>query len=143
MRFPYQASLLPAAIVGLFLVGCGPSKVSQCNKLAASINKANTDIENIRKDTKTDKMAQMGKIASSLDQYAGEIQGIEIKDEKLKGYQTQLVKLYQDMGKGSRDTLTAVQKKDMAAANKAVQVLQTGAVQEKTLIQDVNNYCRS
>lgn len=138
-----------ASILGLLVTACGTSKVAQCNKLIGIANKATTEIQTTNQTNSRDqaaqpdtKAAQLDKIADSLDQYAQEMQAVELLDEKLQGFRTRFVQLYQQTSKGSRDVSTAVKTKNFSAANQSLNQLRTGINQEKTLVNEVNQYCR-
>jgi hypothetical protein len=130
------------SLLGLLVTACGESKVSQCNKLVGIANKATTEIQTTNQSQNPDKIGQLDKIAGGLEQYAKEMQGVELKDEKLQEFRSRFVQLYQQTSKGSRDVATALRNKNAGGANQALKQIQTGISQEQTLIGEVNQYCR-
>jgi len=129
-------------LVSPLLTGCGESKVSQCNKLIQVANKATMELQGINKGNNPDKVAQLNTIADKLDRHSKDMQGLQIKDEKLQGFQTRFVKLYQQTGTGSREVAAGVKSKNLKAATQALKQMQTGVGQEQALVNEVNQYCQ-
>lgn len=134
--------LTVASLLGFIATGCGESKVSQCNKIVKVANGATTELQAATSNTKGDRLAQLTSVSGSMDKYAKEMQAVEVKDEKLQGFQTRFVDLYQQTGKGSLAIANAVKKKDLKGANTALKNLQASAQQEQKLVNEVNQYCR-
>jgi hypothetical protein len=128
-------------MVGVLLVGCGESKVAQCNKLIAVANKAATESKQMSQSSNPDKIGQLSQMADKLDQYAKEIQAVEIKDDQLKGFQGRFAKMYQETGAASRALIAAVNKKDPKGIGTSSKALQTASGQEGPLVSEVNSYC--
>ncbi|MDX2100869.1 MAG: hypothetical protein SFW36_24075 [Leptolyngbyaceae cyanobacterium bins.59] len=135
------AALL-ATVIGGLATACGESKVSQCNKLSAVVNKVAKEAQALSKANKPDdQFAQLSKAADSLDGYAAELQQVQLKDETLKGYQTRFVAIYTDTSKASRSLVDAFKKRDQKAGNAALNSLQEVASREDPLLKEVNTYC--
>lgn len=133
-----------ASAVGITLVGCGPSKVAQCNKLIDVTNKATNELASLNQNKASNAAQatqQLDKMAGSLDKYATDMQGIELKDNKLQEYRTRFVTLYKDTATSSRQLVTAIQGKNPKAADGVLQKMDSGAKQEQTLVKEVNEYC--
>ena len=123
------------------------SKVAQCNKIRAVVDKSVTEINLLQKiDPKADqktRLAAASQLATKLDDYAGELQVIELKDEKLKDFQRNSIKIYRDFGKALRDVVSAAEKNDDNAIKTAVKNLQNFQTQPYTQLEDdVNKYCQ-
>ncbi len=138
-----RAALLSTfTAVSFLVVGCGESKVTQCNKISAVVNRAATETQSIGKSNNPDKIAELSKAANTVDQYAKELEGVQVKDDKLKGLQARFVKMYKDTSKSSRDLVAAAKVKNVPAVKTSLQSLQTATSQETTLVGEFNQYCR-
>jgi len=138
-----MATLSMACLISVLMIGCSESKVSQCNKLTAVVNKAAKDAleTGAKSGDQAAKLNNLTQLAGRLDDYAKEMEAIELKDEKLKDSQGRFIKMYRDASKSSRDLVSAVNKKDGKAAQQALQSIQTSTSQEKPLVGKVNQYC--
>lgn len=137
------ATLSMACLISVLLLGCSESKVSQCNKLTAVVNKAAKDAlaTGAKGGNQAAQLNNLTELAGRLDGYAKEMGAIELKDEKLKESQGRFIKMYEDASKSSRDLVSAVNKKDSKAAQQALKAIQTSTSQEKPLVAEVNQYC--
>lgn len=137
----YAGLFSATAIVGVLLVGCGESKVAQCNKLIAVANKAANESKAMSQSSNPDKIGQLSQMAGKLDEYAKEIQAVEIKDEQLKGFQGRFAKMYQETSSASQALIAAVNKKDRKGIETSTKALQAASGQEGPLVGEVNTYC--
>jgi hypothetical protein len=133
-----------SAIVSL-LAGCGAGKVAQCNSIVKVANQAvvvGQEFANSAKNKDVGTATQsFNTAAGKLEKLGKEMQAVEVKDEKLKGFQTRFVKMYQDTNKGLTDTAKAVQAKNLPAINKALAAVKAGGSQENLLVNELNSYC--
>ncbi|MBI4780902.1 MAG: hypothetical protein HY785_06210 [Oscillatoriophycideae cyanobacterium NC_groundwater_1537_Pr4_S-0.65um_50_18] len=124
-----------------FLVSCSDNKVSQCNKLIKVANEAVSAVQNVTQTATPDNVAAMSQIATAADKAKADMQGLQIGDEQLKGFQTRFISMYTDTGKATRDLVAAAGAKDAAAAQTAFDALKTATDQEGPLVNQVNTYC--
>ncbi len=142
-----QASLLVISLLlGNLMAACAESKVSQCNKMIAVVNKGVTELRGMApKGKNTDPQAQLtalSEMATKMEGYATELQGLKLSDEKLKTFQTNFITLYRDTSKASRDMVSAVKSNDTKAINTSLQSLQKATAPESKLVNDTNQYCQ-
>jgi len=130
------ALLSTTCLVSVLMVGCGESKVAQCNKLTTIVNKVEEDTGS--KAIQVDELTQG---AGRLDGYTEELAAIELKDENLKDYQRYFVKMYQDASKYNRDLVSVFNRKDYKAADNALKSRPASMIQELALVADLNKYC--
>ncbi|MGA7936134.1 MAG: hypothetical protein WCA35_21450 [Kovacikia sp.] len=135
-------SLSSIAAISVLTVGCSESKVAQCNKVSAVVNKAASETQAIGKSGNPDKMAELSKAADTVDQYAKELEAVQVQDDKLKGLQTSFIKMYRDTGKSSRELVSAAKAKNVPTVKTSLQSLQAATSQESTLVNEFNQYCR-
>ncbi|BAZ38260.1 hypothetical protein NIES4101_41970 [Calothrix sp. NIES-4101] len=137
--------LMATGAIAILFAGCGPSKVAQCNEIVKVANQAATvgqEFAAVSQSKDSGKAAQsFTEAANKIDKLSKDMQALEIKDEKLQGFQGRFVKMYQDTNKGLRDGAVALQKKNLPAINKALQGIKAGASQESSLVSEVNSYC--
>jgi uncharacterized membrane-anchored protein YhcB (DUF1043 family) len=136
------ALLSVIAATSVLTISCSESKVAQCNKVSAVVNKAASETQSIGKSNNPDKMAELSKAANTVDQYAKELEAVQVKDDKLKGLQANFIKMYRDTSKSSRDLVAAAKVKNVPAVKTSLQSLQTATSQESSLVNEFNQYCR-
>lgn len=129
-----------AGCSSMLLMSC-ESKVAQCNKIIGVANKATMEVQKTSQNQSA-KIDQLGVMATSLDTYAKEMSAIEVKDEKLKGFQGRFVKMYQQMSTSSKTLIDAAKQKKAAAAQGALAELQKSVGLEQPLVNEVNQYCQ-
>lgn len=120
--------------IGIFLYGCGESKISQCNKVVTIANKANALV--MPKD-----ITGFAPFAENIDQIRAEIQAIAVQDSKLKELQTQLLGVYGEASQALKSQVKAVDAKDTNAINKAKQDLETASTKESEIVDQINSLC--
>lgn len=135
---------LVAIATGLSLLAAGcDTKVSQCNNLIKVANAATQEMQSLSQSKGPNRIEQMNQMADSLDKYAKEVQGLDIQDEKLKGFQQRLGDLYSGTRDASRELVAAANKKDVEAAKRSLQKMMTASQSEGTLVKDINDYCQA
>ncbi|MEA5507340.1 hypothetical protein VB735_30455 [Halotia wernerae UHCC 0503] len=138
------AILSVAAAIALLFAGCGESKVVQCNKLIKVANQATVLGQKLGRNSQSVKSAKgLTEIASKIDQIATEMKALEIKDEKLQGFQDRFLKLYQDSSKNLNQTAIAIDKKNIPAASKFLASLKKSSNEEAAIVKEMNGYCAS
>lgn len=140
-RRVYQISV--SVLLGLALTSCSESKVSQCSKLISIANKAVSGVRAVSENPKPDSIESMNKIADVANSAKTEMEGLQITDDKLKGYQTRFVSMYTETNQATRDLVASAEAKDSQAAQKAFDSLQTATSQEGPLVNEVNGYCEA
>jgi len=142
--FRKPAALLSAIVIGFLAVGCGEGKVAhkvaQCNKLSEIVNSAAEEAKKVAQPG-GDQLQKLATAADSLDNYAKQLEELELSDEQLQGFKTRFVAMYKDTSTASRSLLDAVKNKDQAGGQKALSDLQAATGQETSLVQEVNSYC--
>ncbi|OCQ97068.1 hypothetical protein BCD64_15900 [Nostoc sp. MBR 210] len=134
--------LSTTAAIAVTFTGCGESKVAQCNKIIKVANQAVTLSQEFSKNPQREKGSKaLTEVAGKIDNFANEMKALEIKDEKLQGFQGRFIKLYQDTSKGLRDTAAAVDKKNLKAANASLASLKKSGSEEGAIVNDINSYC--
>ncbi|MCC5639108.1 hypothetical protein LC593_25420 [Nostoc sp. CHAB 5844] len=130
------------AAIAVMFTGCGESKVAQCNKIIKVANQAVTLSQEFSKNPQREKGSKaLTEVSGKIDTFANEMKALEIKDEKLQGFQGRFIKLYQDTSKGLRDTAAAIDKKNLKAANASLATLKKSSSEEGVIVSEINTYC--
>ncbi|OUC15818.1 MAG: hypothetical protein B0A82_04985 [Alkalinema sp. CACIAM 70d] len=130
-----------AATLGFLAVGCD-SKVSQCNKLVKVTNEATTELKAASQGG-GDQVGKMKQMTGILDKNIQAFQAVEVKDEKLKGFQQRFVDLYTKTRDASKTLVDAAGRKDIKAMQASLQSMQSSSKEETSLISEVNGYCQA
>jgi hypothetical protein len=140
--FKQTIMLTGTAAIALLFAACGESKVAQCNKIVKVANQAVTVGQEFGKNPNPQKGSKaLTEVATKIDTITTEMKGLEIKDEKLQGFQGRFLTLYQSTSKGLKDTATAIDKKNFPAANTALASIKKNGSEETKLVNEINSYC--
>lgn len=138
-----RLTLFSVAIAASVLaVACGESKVSQCNRISAVVNKAAGEAQAASKSQNPDKVGELEKAATTIDQYAKELEAVQVKDETLQGLQSRFIKMYQATSQAGRNLVQAARNKNNAAVTSSLKSLTQATQQESSLVNEFNQYCR-
>lgn len=127
-----------ASFVGV--MACS-NRIAQCNKLIEGVNAATTSIENSSKKLNGNDPKDFGDMADALDKASKTIGAVELKDEKLKGYQGDYVKVVGKMATAMKDAKAAIEKKDVAGAAKAQAEFKAADTEEDGVRANITTYC--
>ncbi|WP_138504662.1 hypothetical protein [Nostoc sp. PA-18-2419] len=128
--------------IALLFVSCGESKVAQCNKIIKVANQASTLGQEFGKNPNQSKGSKaLTELAQKIDPLAQQMKALEIKDEKLQGFQGRFLKLYQDIIKELNNAATAIDKKNSSAAKNSLVSLQKSGQEENSIVSEINSYC--
>jgi hypothetical protein len=130
--------------IALTLTGCGASKVDQCGSIAKITKEVETAAKDFNSpDTKDpDKAAQIfSNMAVKSQGFSKSIQALDIKDEKLKGFQTRLVAMYEGYHQSFGQIAPAIKTKNMQAVNTQMIEIKAASVKEEALGKELTEYC--
>ena len=143
MHFPARYFVLVplTATISLLTVSCSESKVSQCNKIIKVANEAVSQAKTVTNGGQASDPKAMLQAADAMEKASKAMEAINVKDAKLKDYQTGFIKMYRDTSKATREFVGAFEKKNRPAAETALTNLQQATTPEKQLVADINTYC--
>ncbi|BAY62590.1 hypothetical protein NIES22_26640 [Calothrix brevissima NIES-22] len=128
--------------IAFVFAGCGESKVAQCNKITKVANQAVTLGQDLGKNTNQQKGSKvLTEVAAKIDTISTEMKGLEIKDEKLQGFQSRFLSLYGNTSKSFKDAASAIDKKNLKGTNAALLNLKNNSSEETKLVNEINTYC--
>jgi hypothetical protein len=143
--FKQVTALAGLPILAILSVSCGQSKVAQCNEMvkvsnaAAKVGQEFASVSKMKDQTEIIKFFTT--TADKLSTHSKAMKALEIKDEKLKGFQARFISMYDGTSTGVRDAAAAITKKDATTFQKAVQQMQSSGSKETALVDEVNTYC--
>ncbi|KOP27922.1 hypothetical protein AMR41_02235 [Hapalosiphon sp. MRB220] len=136
----------------LLLVGCNDSKASQCQRLIKAVNEGNSLLE-INKGTQ---VITSLKLAKDLEAETKKIEQLNLKDPKLKEYQTRFVKVFTTLSQNINKAGKALNNAKLAKAStsgrqqiqtsrseidNALKAAEFAGKQSDVLAGQVNKYC--
>lgn len=137
-----RTTTMALVLMALPLGGCGMGKIAECNKFIEAANGAQ---EAMRKATSkvqaSDNPADIESVAQAMEKAGKDISGVELKDEKLKGYQKDYKDMLDKGAKACREMVAAVKSKNLGAMKKAQTDLGAIGPQETKIVGDINGYC--
>ena len=154
MLFSRYPVIAPVALsIALLITSCSDSKTSQCQRLIKAVNHGTLLI-----DTKKGQQVSSSlKLSKDLKNVTQELEKLNLKDPKLKAFETSFIKIFdhlsQAIGKASKalgDTKTAeassdgtikIQKARKEIDSALTTAAKTGGKQSDTLGVQLNKYC--
>jgi hypothetical protein len=128
--------------IALLFASCGESKVAQCNKIIKVANQASALGQEFGKNPNPAKGSKsLTELAAKIDPLTQEMKALEIKDEKLQGFQGRFLTLYQDISKELKNAATAIDKKNLPGAKNSLASLQKSGQEESSIVKEINGYC--
>ncbi|MCX7593553.1 MAG: hypothetical protein N2235_07300 [Fischerella sp.] len=152
VRLRYNVIFPISLGITFLLVGCNDSKASQCQQLIGAVNEGNSLLE-------TNKATQVStslKLAQDLEVVTKKIEELNLKDPKLKDFQTRFVKVFttlaQNINKAGKALGAAKTAKATASGRERIQkardeidtALKAAEIAGKQLdvfATQVNKYC--
>src|SRR4051812_14861421 len=99
-----RIALALSALLALWLGGCGPGKIAECNKLIEAANAQSQKIQ-----ASTSKLggnatpADIDTLATTFDKAGADVALVALKDDKLKKFQTDYKDMMTRAAKSCRD----------------------------------------
>jgi DUF438 domain-containing protein len=155
-KFKRKQALIAAVIAVSFdLVGCGPSRIEQCNKLIATINKGST-LVNAQKERYD--AASHQNLALELSLVSKQLDSLELQDKNLQKYQRDFVLLFRELSQAFSEMGLALEVGHRVETNREgrrqleeakTQLERSGqkanqtVEAEDTLVRELQNYCQA
>ena len=137
-----RRTMILLLLTALPLGGCGMGKMADCNKF---IDAANGAQEAVRKATSkaqaSDNPVDTESVAQAMEKASKEISAVEMKDEKLRGFQKDYKEMLDKGAKACRDLASAAKSKNLGAITRAQTDLGAIGPQETKIAGDINGYC--
>lgn len=155
-KFRRKQAFIATVIAASFdLVGCGPSRIEQCNKLIATINKGST-LVNAQKERYD--AASHHNLGLELSLIADRLDSLELQDKNLEQYQSRFVGFFQELSQAFTEMGFALEAGHQVETNRegrrqleeaktqlerAGQNANKTVEAEDTLIRELQNYCQA
>ena len=137
----YRIGVLAIAVL---MTSCGASKMTQCNSIAKVTKDAEAAATKFAESSKTNP-ANVAKsltdMSTKSQEFSKVMQALEIKDEKLTGFQSRFVTMYQDYDKSFVQMSSATEAKNAQAGDKALSEIQAISAKEDVLVKEFTAYC--
>lgn len=134
------ATLLAAACAALG--GCGPSKVSECNRLVEVVNTGVASLDQGMKATSDPTgVANLRSMADAMEKAAADAEKVELSISDLKDYSKRYQTMARDVAKSARDMAAAVDSKDTAKMTAAQNAMEKAVKTEDPLVEGINKFC--
>jgi hypothetical protein len=130
--------------IAITMTSCGASKTAQCNSVAKVLEKVEAATKEMDAAKTTDPVKAAGVFSDmsvKIDGFGKDIKALDIKDEKLKGYQARIVDAYQGYGRLFSKMAPAIKSKDVKAVTQQIAELKTASVKEQALGKEIGAYC--
>lgn len=124
---PRKLGLFSSTLMALLLVGCGPSKVSQCNQLAEVVNQTQGFMKEFESEIQTFSQSAsqvknlddikaaasqyttaVDKVVTNLNTLVGDLQGTSLKDDTLIQFRDNYVEVVQGFSSSLEDAKQAM-----------------------------------
>lgn len=122
-----------AASAAILSVACS-SRVKQCNLLIERVNHAGTTISGAG--------SKMGDMAKAVESAKKDVEGVQLSDEKLKGFQAEYAKMLDRIGQAATRAQAAQDKKDFAGAASGAKDVMDASKDEAAIVANINTYCQ-
>lgn len=142
-----QMSVLSGiSLLAFLFMGCGASKVAQCNSVVKTANKYATigkEFTAVAASIKDQEKAAttFNELGSKVSKLSTEVKGLEVQDEKLKSLQSRFASFYDSTATTFTSAGSAIQKKDVAALKKSMEEMKSIDAKDASLISEINSYC--
>lgn len=130
-----------AIALGIILVSCSESKVTQCNRLVKVANDAVDQVEQVTQNATPDNVEAMSRIAGAADNANKLMTDLQLTDTTLVGFKNQFTTMYSNTSRATRSLIDAAKAKNATAAEQAFKDLQQATSAEEPLVRQVNQYC--
>lgn len=131
-----------SAATALLFVGCGNSKVAQCNEIIKIANQAVSEAKQLTNGGQTDDPQAMIEAADAMERAAQTMKQLDLSDSELQNYRSGFIEMYAETATATRDFVEAYKKKNRPGAESALSNLQQATKPEPELIQGINTYCK-
>jgi len=143
MRTQVESLLTAVALLAALLAcGLGGNKVSECNKLVGIMNKGADDVRKA-KATGESNVADLEKMATTMDDLANNITHLNLTNPDLKKRADAYATNTRDMARASRDLAAAARTKDVLKTKTAKAGVDKAVAAEPGLLNDINSFCKA
>ncbi len=132
-----------AVLVALgVVVGCGPSKVAECNRLVTVVNQGVASLDQGMKATNDPTgVAELRSMADAMEKAATDAGKVELSIAELKDFSTRYQGMARDVAKSAREMAAAVDAKDAGKMTAAQEAMEKAVKSEDVLVDGINSFC--
>jgi hypothetical protein len=138
----FGALLVAGSVALVASAGCGPSKVSECNRLVEVVNTGVASLDQGMKATSDPTgVADLRSMADAMDKAAADAKKVELSIKELKDFSERYQVMARDVAKSARAMADAVDSKDTAKMTAAQSDMEKAVKTEDPLVEGINKFC--
>jgi methyl-accepting chemotaxis protein len=139
MRSPLLALAAPALLVA---IGCGPSKVAECNRLVAVVNQGVASLDQgMKAGSDPSGVAELRSMADAMEKAAVDAGKVELTISELKDFSKRYQDMAREVAKSAQEMAAAVDAKDAAKMAAAQEAMEKAVKSEDALVEGINKFC--
>jgi hypothetical protein len=138
-----RVAMIAIAIGTSFLtVSCNDNKVSQCAKTIEVVNRTVLDTKAISDSGTKGDVQTIDKLVEIFDKASKDLDGVNVKDEKLKVYKSQFLTMYQGATDITKQLIVSLKEKKSSKVNEGLRKYANIVSPERDLVAVLNQYCK-
>lgn len=144
LRGMHQIFMVVLSISAFGLLGCGKSKIEECNALVGALKPGIDDIHSRTSSiaSKPEALGEFKGLAEAADKVAEEGAKVELRSVELQKLSSDYQRVMKDFAKTAREVSEA-KSTEAGKMNTAADALEKIGKEEEQLVQDINKYCQA
>lgn len=145
MKFRVQSiGIMLVAVVGSFLtVSCSKNdKVSQCTNIIKVVNQTVLDTKAATESGTKGDVPTIEKLVSIFDKANKNLESVNVSDEKLKTYKTQLLTMYKGATEINKQLVTSIKERKSTKVHEELRKSRNIFSPERDLATGLTQYCK-
>jgi hypothetical protein len=138
-----RVAMLAIAIGTSFLAtSCSSSKVSQCASTIEVVNRTVIDTKAISDSGTKGDVQTIDKLVGIFDKASKDLDGVNVKDEKLKVYKGQFLTMYQGASDIAKQLVVSLKERKSTKVNEGLRKYANIVSPERDLATGLTQYCK-
>jgi hypothetical protein len=138
-----RVAMIAIAIGTSFLtVSCNDNKVSQCAKTIEVVNRTVLDTKAISDSGTKGDVQTIDKLVGIFDKASKDLDGVNVKDEKLKIYKGQFLTMYQGASDIAKQLVVSLKERKSTKVNEGLRKYANIVSPERDLATGLTQYCK-
>jgi hypothetical protein len=138
-----RVAMIAIAIGTSFLtVSCNDNKVSQCAKTIEVVNRTVLDTKAISDSGTKGDVQTIDKLVGIFDKASKDLDGVNVKDEKLKIYKCQFLTMYQGASDIAKQLVVSLKERKSTKVNEGLRKYANIVSPERDLATGLTQYCK-
>jgi hypothetical protein len=138
-----RVAIIAIAIGTSFLtVSCNDNKVSQCAKTIEVVNRTVLDTKAISDSGTKGDVQTIEKLVGIFDKGAKDLEGVNVKDEKLNTYKSQFLTMYKGATDIAQQLIVSLKERKATKVNEGLRKYASIVSPERDLAAGLTQYCK-